>query len=177
MSHSSSPITPEMSATAEVLSDKTKASIDHWLTKFPDTKQGRRSAIIQAVAAAQDQNGGWLNEQVLNGVADYLEMPPAWVYEVASFYSMFDLQQTGRNKLSVCTNISCMLRGAQETLEYVEQKLGIKLGETTPDGRVTLKIEEECVAACVGAPVMVVNGHYHENLTLEKIDQILAGLE
>ncbi len=181
MSDSPMNVTPKMSpqtvGAAAVLSKQTKASIDHWLTKFPDNPQGRRSAIIQAVAAAQDQNGGWLNEEVLNGVADYLKMPAAWIYEVASFYSMFDLKQTGKHKISVCTNISCMLRGANETLKYVEDKLGIKLGETTPDGRVTLKVEEECLAACVGAPMMVVDGHYHENLTPEKIDQILAGLE
>ncbi len=170
-------LSPQASGAADVLSDATKAHIDHWITKFPDTAEGRRSAIIQSVFAAQEQNGGWLSEQILNGVADYLQMPAAWVYEVASFYSMFDLKPVGRHKISVCTNISCMLRGADGTLKYIEDKLGITLGQTTPDGRITLKVEEECLAACVRAPMMVVDGHYHENLTPEKIDQILEGLE
>ncbi len=170
-------MSPQTNAAAAVLTDKTKATIDHWLTKFPDNQEGRRSAVIQAVYAAQQQNGGWLNEAVLNGVADYLDMPAAWIYEVASFYSMFDLEPVGRHKISVCTNISCMLRGADQTLQHIEDKLGIKLGETTADGRITLIVEEECLAACVRAPMMVVDGHYHENLTPEKIDQILEGLE
>lgn len=170
-------MSPQASGAAAVLNDKTRAAIDHWLGKFPDTAEGRRSAIIQSVFAAQEQNGGWLNEEILNGVADYLDMPAAWVYEVASFYSMFDLKQVGRHKISICTNISCMLRGADETVKYIEDKLGITLGQTTPDGRITLKVEEECLAACVRAPMMVVDGHYHENLTPEKIDEILEGLD
>lgn len=178
---SNTSVTPKMSpqtaGAAETLSSETKAAIDHWLGKFPDNAEGRRSAIIQSVFAAQEQNGGWLNEEILNGVADYLHMPAAWVYEVASFYSMFDLKQVGRHKISICTNISCMLRGADETVKYIEDKLGITLGQTTADGRITLKVEEECLAACVRAPMMVVDGHYHENLTPEKIDEILEGLD
>lgn len=170
-------MTLQFTSENDPLTDETKGKIDHWLTKFPSDDKGRRSAIIQAVFAAQEQNGGWLSKEVLNGVADYIKVPATWVYEVASFYSMFELQPVGRHKISVCTNISCMLRGADGTLKYVEDKLGIKLGETTSDGRVTLKVEEECLAACVRAPMMVVDGHYHENLTPEKIDQILDGLE
>lgn len=165
------------SGKAELLSAETKATIDHWLSKFPETEAGRRSALIQSLTAAQDQNGGWLSPELIGAVADYLQLPPAWAYEVASFYSMFDLKPVGRHKITICDNISCMLCGAEEVVRYVEEKLGIKMGETTPDGRVTLKKEEECLAACCGAPMMVVDGHYHEKLTPEKIDQILEGLK
>jgi len=110
-------------------------------------------------------------------VADYLEMPPVRVYEVGTFYSMIELEPVGRNLVALCTNLSCMLCGAESLVAHVENKLGIRLGETTPDDRITLKLEEECLAACAGAPMMTVNGHYHENLTIEKVDEILDGLE
>jgi len=160
---------------ASLLNKKTRARIDHWLEKFPPDH--KRSAIIQALTAAQDQNGGWLTEDIMDAVADYLAMPPVWIYEVASFYSMLSLQPVGRHKVNICTNISCMLRGAEEIVAIVEQKLGIKLGQTTDDGRISLIVEEECLAGCCGAPMMVVDGHYHENLTPEKVTEILAGLE
>lgn len=153
-----------------------RKAIDHWRGKFPDGPQGQRSAIIQALFTLQEQGVGWLSTAQMDAVAEYLEVPPVWVYEVASFYSMLETAPVGRHKIAICTNISCMLRGAQETVDYIEKKLGIKLGETTPDGRITLKIEEECVAACVGAPMMIVDGHYHEHLTPARIDEILAGL-
>ncbi|MEE4330928.1 MAG: NADH-quinone oxidoreductase subunit NuoE, partial [Wenzhouxiangella sp.] len=149
----------------------------HWLTKFPEGLEGRRSAIIQALYAAQHQNQGWLSSDLMDAVADYLDVPPVWVYEVATFYSMLETEKVGRHSISICTNISCMLCGADAVVDYVETKLGIKMGETTEDGRIFLKIEEECVAACVGAPMMIVDGHYHENLTPEKIDQIIDALE
>ncbi len=162
---------------AALLNDETRATIDHWVTKFPEGLEGRRSALIQSLFAAQQQNGGWLSEEMMDAVADYLELPPVWAYEVANFYSMLETREVGRHSISICTNISCMLCGADKVVEQVENKLGIKLGETTPDGRIFLKIEEECVAACTGAPMMIVDGHYHENLTPEKIDEILDGLE
>ncbi len=162
---------------AELLEEQTRATIDHWLTKFPDGLEGRRSALIQALYAAQQQNGGWLSSELMDAVADYLDLPPVWAYEVANFYSMLETRPVGRHSISICTNISCMLCGADRVVEQVENKLGIKMGQSTPDGRVFLKIEEECVAACVGAPMMIVDGHYHENLTPEKIDEILDGLE
>lgn len=157
-----------------LLTEETRAHIDHWLTKYP--KDQRRSALIGALHAAQDQNGGWLSEEIMKAVAQYLEIPPVWAYEAASFYSMFFTKPAGKNKVAICTNISCMLRGADKVVKYAEQKLGIKLGETTADGQITLVKEEECVAACTGAPMMIINGHYHENLTEEKIDQLLGGL-
>jgi NADH-quinone oxidoreductase subunit E len=113
----------------------------------------------------------------MDAVADYLNMPPVLVYEVGTFYSMIELEPVGRNMVAVCTNISCKLCGADSIVAHVENKLGIGLGETTADGRITLKLEEECLAACAGGPMMTVNGHYHENLTPEKVDAILDGLE
>jgi NADH-quinone oxidoreductase subunit E len=110
-------------------------------------------------------------------VADYLDMPPIAVYEVASFYSMFELKPVGRHNISVCTNISCMLRGGDAILAHLEKKLGIKLGESTTDGKFYLKREEECLAACCGAPMMQVDHVYYEQLTPEKVDQVLDRLE
>lgn len=158
-----------------LLNSDTRSSIDHWLSKFPPEQ--KRSAVIQSLMAAQDQNGGWLSEELMDAVAEYLGLPSVQVYEVASFYSMFDLEPTGRHKVNICTNISCMLRGAEEVVAHIENQLGIKMGETTEDGRITLKVEEECLAACCGAPMMVVDGHYHENLTVDKINSILEGLD
>jgi len=164
-------------ANAMLLSEQTRSTIDHWVAKFPEGQEGRRSALIQALYAAQKQNGGWLSSEMMDAVADYLDLPRVWAYEVANFYSMLETHPVGRHSISICTNISCMLCGADKVVEHVENKLGIKMGETTPDGRIFLKIEEECVAACVGAPMMIVDGHYHEKLTTEKIDEILDGLE
>lgn len=160
---------------ADLLTATTREQIDSWVARFP--AEGKRSAIIQSMMAAQEQNGGQLTRDLMDAVADYLSVPPVWAYEVGSFYSMFDLQPVGQHKVNICTNISCMLRGAEDIVDHVESKLGIKLGETTEDGRITLKIEEECLAACCGAPMMLVNGHYHENLTLQRVDEILDGLE
>lgn len=162
---------------AELLSEETCRTIDHWRTKFPEGPQGRRSAIIQALVAAQQQNGGWVSAELMDGVADYLEVPPVWVYEVATFYSAIETEPVGRHSISICTNISCMLCGSDKIVEHVENKLGTRLGETTSDGRIFLKREEECLAGCVGAPMMLVDGHYHEHLTPEKVDEILDGLE
>ncbi len=160
---------------ADVLSAKTIAHIDHWLTKFPPDR--KRSAVIQALFAAQEQNGGWLTDELIAAVAGYLDIPPVWAYEVASFYSMFELAPVGRHNVAICTNISCWLNGAEDIVRHCERKLGAKLGESSADGRIYLKREEECLAACCGAPMMVVNGHYHENLTPAKVDAILDGLE
>ena len=96
---------------AELLSEDTRSAIDHWRAKFPEGIEGRRSAVIQALVAAQHQNGGYLTTDLMDGVADYLELPPVWVYEVATFYSMLETKPVGRNSISICTNISCMLCG------------------------------------------------------------------
>ncbi len=157
------------------LNAHTREHIDHWLTKFPPDR--KRSALIQALFAAQEQNNGFLTDELITAVAKYLSLPAIWAYEVASFYSMFETTPVGRNNIAVCTNISCWLNGGEDILRHCERKLGVKVGESSADGRVYLKEEEECLAACCGAPMMVVNGHYHENLTPEKVDQILNELK
>ena len=154
----------------QVLSQHVREEIDHWLTKFPADR--RRSAGIAALHAVPHEQGH-LTQAAMDEVAAYLGLPPIQVYEVASFYSMFETSACGRHHISVCTNISCMLRGGQELLAHVERRLGVKVGESTPDGRFFLKREEECLAACTGAPMMMVNHVYFEHLTPEKVDRIL----
>ncbi len=159
----------------QLLSAETLQTIDHWVAKFPPDH--KRSAVIQSLMAAQHQNGGWLSRELIEAVAEYLQLPPVWAHEVASFYSMFDLRPVGRHKVNICTNISCWLNGAEHIVTVIENKLGIRMGETTPDGRITLIREEECLAACCGAPMMVVDGHYHEKLDVKSIDAILDELD
>jgi NADH-quinone oxidoreductase subunit E len=158
-----------------VLSAETIAHIDHWVAKFPPER--KRSALLQALWAAQEQNHGHLTDVLIAAVAKYLELPPVWAYEVANFYSMYETGPVGRNNVAICTNISCWLNGAEDIVAHCEKKLGIKLGESTADGRIYLKREEECLAACACAPMMVVNGHYHEKLTPKSVDEILDGLK
>jgi len=160
---------------ADVLTDHVREEIDRWTARFPEEQ--KRSAVIGALHAVQHENEGYLTAELMNGVADYLDLPTIQVYEVATFYSMFQTKPVGRHNVAICTNVSCMLRGGEELVEYVEERLGIKLGESTEDGRIYLKREEECLAACCGAPMMMVDHKYHENLTTEKVDEILDGLE
>ena len=157
-----------------VLNEHTRHEIVGWLTKFPADR--RRSATIAALRAAQEQNHGHLTDELITAVANYLKIPQTWAYEVASFYSQFHIGACGRNKVSICTNISCWLNGAQQLVEHVEKRFDVKLGGSSADGRIHLVDEEECLAACVRAPMMTVNGHFHEYLTAEKVDAILDGL-
>jgi NADH-quinone oxidoreductase subunit E len=156
------------------LSAHVREEIDRWVAKFPPDR--KRSAVISALHAVQHENNGFLTTDLMDAVAAYLDLAPIHVYEVATFYSMFETKPVGRHHISVCTNISCMLRGSQEVVDHVEKKLGIKTGESTPDGRIYLKREEECLAACTGAPMMMVDHVFHENLTPENIDKILDEL-
>jgi NADH-quinone oxidoreductase subunit E len=155
----------------KILSEHLRAEIDRWVARFPEGRQ--RSAVIAALHAAQHENHGFLTPELMDAIAGYLGLPPIQVYEVAAFYSMFETKPVGRHSISVCTNISCMLRGGENILAYLEKKLGVKVGESTPDGRFYLKREEECLAACCGAPMMMVDHKYHENLTPAKVDEIL----
>jgi NADH-quinone oxidoreductase subunit E len=157
------------------LSGHVREEIDRWLAKFPADR--KRSAVLAALRAAQHENDGYLTPALMDGIASYLGMPPVQVYEVASFYSMFETEPCGRHHVSICTNVSCMLRGGENLLRHAERKLGIRVGESTPDGRIFLKQEEECLAACIGAPMMMVDHVYHENLTPEMLDEILEGLK
>lgn len=150
------------------------AEIDIWIKKYP--VEQKQSAVIPALHIVQDASGGWLTTELMDAVAEYLEMPPIAVYEVASFYSMYEHKPVGRHKISVCTNISCLLCGSEKIVEHLEKKLAIKMGQTTSDGKFTLK-EVECLGACVGAPMFQIGRDYYENLTPEKIDSILDTMD
>ncbi len=158
----------------ELLSDESRADIDRWIAKYPPER--KRSAVMAGLRIAQEQNGGWLTDDLITAVAHYLDMEPISAFEVASFYSMYELKPVGKHKICVCTNISCMLCDSDKVVDHLQQRLGIKMGETTDDGRFTLK-EVECLGACVNAPMFAIGRDYYENLTPEKIDQILDGLE
>jgi len=166
---------PGLGEKARVLSEHTRHEIDEWIGRFPTGKQ--RSAVLSALRFTQEQNNGFLTPELMDGVAEYLKLPPVQVYEVATFYSMFETHPCGRHHVSICTNISCMLNGAEDLVAHCEKKLGVKLGESTPDGRIFLKKEEECLAACTGAPMMMVDHVFHEYLTPEKVDQVLDELK
>ncbi len=159
----------------QVLTQHTIEEIDKWLKKYPEDR--KQSAVLAALREAQHQNHGYLTTELMDAVADYLDMPKIAVYEVASFYSMLETEPVGRHSISVCTNISCMLMGSDEIVAHIEKKLGIKLGESTKDGRFHMKCEEECLAACCGGPMMMVDHVYYENLTPEKVDEILDALD
>ena len=154
-----------------LLNEHTRHEIDAWVARFPEGRQ--RSAVLSALRFAQEQNQGYLTTELMDAVAEYLSLPPIQVYEVASFYSMYETHPCGRHHVSVCTNISCMLNGAEDIVAYVEKKLGISTGQSTPDGRIFLKQEEECLAACTGAPMMMVDHVFYEYLTPPKVDEIL----
>ena len=158
-----------------VLSDHVREEIERWVAKFPGDQ--KRSAVLGALHAAQHENNGFLTPELMDAVADYLDLEPIQVYEIGTFYSMFETKPVGRHCVAICTNISCMLSGGDELLAHVEQKLGIKVGQSTADGRIFLKPEEECLAACAFAPLMQVDHAYHEQLTLEQVDDILDALE
>jgi len=166
---------PGLGEKARVLSEHTRHEIDEWIGRFPTGKQ--RSAVLSALRFTQEQNNGFLTPELMDGVAEYLKLPSVQVYEVATFYSMFETHPCGRHHVSICTNISCMLNGAEDLVKHCEKKLGIKLGESTPDGRIFLKQEEECLAACTGAPMMMVDHVFHEYLTPEKVDKVLDDLK
>ena len=157
------------------LSSHIREEIESWKARFPEDRQ--RSAVISALHAVQHENRGFVTAEQMNAIAEYLELPSIQVYEVATFYSMFQTKEVGRNEVAICTNVACMLRGGDDIVDHVEKKLGVKLGESTEDGKVFLKREEECIAACCGAPAVMVNHKYYENLTVEMIDEILDGLD
>lgn len=158
----------------DLINEDSRADIDRWVAKYPaDQKQ---SAVMAALRIVQDQNGGWLTTELMDAVADYLDMPKIAVYEVASFYSMYEHKPVGKHKICVCTNVTCMLRGSDSIVSHLKERLGIGFGEVTEDGRFSLK-EVECLGACGNAPMFQVGNHYYEDLTPEKVDAILAELE
>lgn len=157
-----------------LLSETSQKQIDSWVNKFPEGKQ--RSALIMALRIAQDEHGH-LTEPLMQEVADYLSLPKAYVYEVATFYTMYRLEPHGKYTIGICDSISCMLCGAKSLLEYTEKLLKIKVGETTKDGMFTLK-HVECLAACCGAPAVLVNDNiYHESMTAESMKTLIEFLK
>jgi NADH-quinone oxidoreductase subunit E len=154
-----------------MLSDEAIAKIDHELAKYPPDQ--KRSAVMAALAIAQDEHKH-LTTEVMDFVADYLGMPPIAVYEVATFYAMYDLQPVGRNKVTICTNLPCALSGANEAAQHLKRCLKVDFGETTPDGLFTLK-EGECFGACGDAPVVLLNNkEMLIGMTPDKIDRFVA---
>jgi len=156
------------------VSQASRTAIDEWLKRYPADQ--KRSGVLEALKIVQAENGGWLSEELMNAVADYLEMPRIAVYEVATFYSFYNLKPIGKHVIDVCTNISCMLRDSEKIINHFKNRLNISVGETTPDGQFTLR-EVECLAACAAAPVCLIGKKYYENLTPEKCDAILDELK
>ena len=157
-----------------MLSSESLALIDLEIAKYP--AEQKQSAVMGALRIAQAEKG-WLKSDVVEFVAAYLDMPAIAAYEVATFYNMYDTQSVGRNKITLCTNLPCALMGANEIAEHLKKKLGIGFGETTADGRYTLK-EGECMGACGDAPMCLHNNHtMHTRLTPEKIDELLEQLK
>ena len=156
-----------------VLSPDSLANIDKAIAKYPPNQ--KQSAVMAALTIAQDEKG-WLSTETMDFVAGYLGMPPVAVYEVASFYGMYDLHPVGRHKVTICTNLPCALSGAADAAEHLKRKLGIGFGETTPDGAFTLK-EGECLGACGDAPVCLHNGKKMLSfMTPEKLDALIEEL-
>ena len=156
-----------------MLSADSIKKIDREIAKYPP--EHKQSAVMSALIIAQDEKG-WLSSELMDYVASYLGMPPVAVYEVATFYSMYNLHQTGRYKLTLCTCLPCGLQGALDAADHLRDKLGIDFNETTPDGRFTLK-EGECMGACAMAPVLLVNNKkMHDYMSNEKLDQLIEGL-
>jgi len=156
-----------------VLSAEIKADIEKWIAKYPPER--RQSAILPALTRVQEQNQGYLSQELIDAVADYLNMSRVTAYEVATFYSLYELKPVGRHKIGVCTNISCMLSGCDKIVKHLKARLNINFGETTADGQFTLK-EVECLGACANAPVVVIGQRYYEALTPKKVDAILDNL-
>ncbi len=165
----SEPVTAQKSLT-ELLPADAISEIDRCIAKYPPEQ--KRSAVMSGLMVAQENNAGYLSEELMDAVADYLEIPHMAAYEVATFYTMYNLEPVGEHVINVCTNISCMLRGSKEIVEHLNERLDVRFGETTRDNKFTL-VEVECQGACAGAPMCEIDKIYHENLTVKKIDKII----
>lgn len=157
-----------------ILSATARAEIDNWAKRYPETE--RRSAVLEALRIVQNENGGYLTVELMDAVAEFLGMTKIAVYEVVSFYTMYNTKPVGRHVIDVCTNISCMLRDSKCIVDHLKRRLEIDVNETTYDGKFTLRTVE-CLAACTTAPVMQIGKTYYEQLTPEKVDTILEELE
>lgn len=152
-------------------SDTALAEVKRLVARYPEGKQ--KSALLPILHLAQDEFGGWLSTEILDYVASLLKITPIEVYEVATFYSMYNLKPVGKHVFEVCQTGPCMLNGSDEIIDYIKEKLGIRPGETTTDGLFTLKTVE-CLGACGYAPMMQMGKNYREHLTREQVDQIIA---
>ena len=157
-----------------MLSTESLKRIDREIAKYP--AEQKQSAVMSALAIAQDEKG-WLADETMNFVAEYLGMPPIAVFEVATFYNMYNLEPVGKYKITVCTNLPCALSGSNDSAAYLKKKLGIEFNQTTPDGKFTLK-EGECFGACGDAPVLLVNNKrmcsFMSNETIDKLLEELS---
>jgi len=158
----------------QLFSASIRQQLDSWISKYPPGQA--QSAVIPALHILQDAHEGWLSEGLMRALAEYLDIPVISVFEVATFYTMFELKPVGQHKISLCTNISCQLCGSEDIANHIQKKLGVGFGQTTADGKFTLK-EVECLGACVGAPMLLLDREYHEHLTVEKIDTLLDGVK
>jgi NADH-quinone oxidoreductase subunit E len=176
MSFKSAPMT-RMDKAADksgLFTPEIRAEIDKWVEKYPEGWQ--QSAVMWALRVVQEKHRGSLTTKLMDDVAAYLDMPPIAVYEVATFYSMYELKPVGRTKVCVCTNVSCMVCGSDTVVGHLEKRLGCKLGETSADGRYSLK-EVECLGACANAPMAQIGKDYYEDLTAERFGEILDALK
>ncbi len=155
------------------LSDNSIKEIKNCLSKFPEDK--KRSAIMPALTIVQKQNNGYLNRNLIDNIANYLNIPKIEVYEVATFYSMYEMSKVGKYKICICTNISCMLNGCNDIVKYIKDKFNIGFGQITKDEIISLK-EVECLGACGSSPVLQINDVYYENMNVEKLNKILSKL-
>ena len=158
-----------------IINDNIINQIDQVKRKFPAMES--KSPIIESLLILQHHNQGFVTKEIIQALAKYLNVKEIDVLEVATFYTMINIKPVGRNVIAVCNNVSCMLRGSDKILHHIEKKLNIKVGESTLDKKFYLKDEIECLAACNGGPMMQVNHRNYENLTLDKVDKILAGIK
>lgn len=159
----------------DLISPEVKENMERILKQFPEDQ--KRSGVVEMLLQLQRQNGGYLTEDLMQATAEFLGLPPIQVYEIATFYDMYELNLIGKHKISICTNVSCMLAGSGEVVKRFEDRLGIKMGETSEDGCFTLR-EVECLASCASAPVCQVDdADYVENLNPEKVDQLIDKLK
>ena len=157
----------------DMLPQESIDEIEVWLAKYPAER--RRSAVMGALMVAQKANNNFLSQELMDGVADYLGIPHVAAYEVATFYTMYNLEPVGEHVINVCNNISCMLRGCDGLIAHLEKRLNIKTGQTTPDNKITLRTVE-CAGACAGAPMCEIDEVYHEHLTEQKMDALVDAI-
>ncbi|MEJ2386965.1 MAG: NADH-quinone oxidoreductase subunit NuoE [Chromatiaceae bacterium] len=176
MSFRSTPLTvaADQPVKEQLFTPEIRAEIDRQIAKYP--AEWRQSAVMPALTLVQEWNGGWLTRALMDDVAAYLDMPAVAVYEVATFYSMYDLEPVGRHKVCVCNSVSCMLSGSDDLIQHVERKYGVRPGETTGDGKFTFK-EVECLGACRHAPAVLVGKTYHESLSPATLDKLIEDLD